>query len=451
LRDTGLEDNLVWMPHCLTFSKPGGVLSPLRFPAALPAPFNGLAAIARAPLAGNYEFRITNSSFAPVIRNSEFVIRNWDKLRTGLGLLWPVLASQAYIDSQDAISYETWHLRHGLSRRSLAGFFDTMALALNFGTSREVSAKLVLTVLSHFGKDTDASRVAFLKGSPETRLFRPLLAHLQARGVEVRFNSKVRQVLYDPGNGLVTGLALAGGSIVTGDVYISAMPAHNLWKALPLSMREMPPFTGLRHLHGVPVMTVQLYFDRPVTGVSNLMFSSGTHISVYAELGQICHAASRSPESRVQSPESVPGDSGLWTLDSGLPRSGLVELVVAPAAEWFHLDDAELTSRVMREFTALHPRAAGARLLKSTVVRIPQSVYKARPGMDRHRPGQATGIPNFFLCGDYTRQNYLASMEGAVLSGKRVAARVREAELPAVGASRYEPATLPAPEVALGA
>ena len=105
----------------------------------------------------------------------------------------------------------------------------------------------------------------------------------------------------------------------------------------------------------------------------------------------------------------------------------------------------------MREFTALHPRAAGARLLKSTVVRIPQSVYKARPGMDRHRPGQATGIPNFFLCGDYTRQNYLASMEGAVLSGKRVAARVREAELPAVGASRYEPATLPAPEVALGA
>ena len=43
-----------------------------------------------------------------------------------------------------------------------------MALALNFRTSSDVSAKLLLTVLSHFGKETDASRVAFLKGPPET-------------------------------------------------------------------------------------------------------------------------------------------------------------------------------------------------------------------------------------------------------------------------------------------
>jgi 15-cis-phytoene desaturase len=204
---------------------------------------------------------------------------------------------------------------------------------------------------------------------------------------------------------------------------------------------------------------VQLYFDRAVTGVENLIFSSGTHISVYAELGQICHAAAQSPEPRVEGPESPSPDSGPWTRDSGLPRRGLVELVVAPAAEWFGLDDAEITGNVMREFTALHPRAASARLLKSTVVRIPQSVYQARPGVDRHRPGQVTSIPNFFLCGDYTRQDYLASMEGAVLSGKRVAARVREANLPAVGASRSpslrsrvnSSTTSPAWEVAVGA
>jgi uncharacterized protein with NAD-binding domain and iron-sulfur cluster len=109
----------------------------------------------------------------------------------------------------------------------------------------------------------------------------------------------------------------------------------------------------------------------------------------------------------------------------------MVELVVAPAAEWFRLGDEELIDNVMREFLALHPKAARARLLKSTVVRIPQSVYKARPGMDRYRPDQATGVRNFFLCGDFTRQDYLASMEGAVLSGKRVAARIREAQLSA--------------------
>ncbi|NDH43650.1 MAG: hypothetical protein EBX62_07415, partial [Betaproteobacteria bacterium] len=39
-------------------------------------------------------------------------------------------------------------------------------------------------------------------------------------------------------------------------------------------------------------------------------------------------------------------------------------------------------------------------------------------------PSQATPIANFFLAGDYTMQRYLASMEGAVLSGKLCAAAV---------------------------
>ena len=40
------------------------------------------------------------------------------------------------------------------------------------------------------------------------------------------------------------------------------------------------------------------------------------------------------------------------------------------------------------------------------------------------RPNQTTPIKNFFLAGDYTMQRYLASMEGAVLSGKLCAEAV---------------------------
>ncbi|MEO5951273.1 MAG: FAD-dependent oxidoreductase [Chloroflexia bacterium] len=379
IRETHLEDNLTWMPHTLNFSAAGGKLSPLAFPAKLPAPFHGLVAIAR----------------------SKGVLTNLDKFRTGLSLLWPILGNQSYIDRQDNLSWESWHNRHGLSRRSMGDFFDTMALALNFSTGKEVSAKLLLTVLSHFGKETEGSRVAFLKGSPEIRLFRPLLEKLSNMGVDVRFNSKVHSVKFDAASNAVTGFEMEDGSTIEGDAYVSAMPVHNLWKTLPAALRERKPFSGLRHLHGVPVITVQLYFDRPVTGVDNLIFSSRSHMSVYAELGNIC------PDFK----ETLNGRS-------------MVELVIAPAAEWFKLNDADLTAKVMEEFTDRHPEAEKATLLKSTVVRIPQSVYKARPGMDRYRPDQATSVPNFFLAGDFTRQEYLASMEGAVLSGKRVAARI---------------------------
>jgi phytoene desaturase len=379
LGEVGLEKNLLWMPHVLTFSQPGGKLSPLVFPRQLPAPWHGLSAIAR----------------------NRGVLSNPDKLRTGFGLLWPILGNQRYIDRQDGLSYEEWHLRHGLSRRSLGDFFDTMALALNFSPSREVSAKLLLTVLSHFGKETDASRVAFLSGPPETRLFGPLRSYLEKRGATFEMGARVTQVLHDEASDSVCGFQLEDASTATGDVYLSAMPAHNLWKTLPSQLRAREPFSGLRRLHGVPVMTVQLFFDRPVTGVENLIFSSRSHISVYAELGQIC------PDYR----EALGGRS-------------MVELVVAPAAPWFSLSDEQVAARVMEELTERHPQAARARLLKSTVVRIPQSVYKARPGLDRFRPDQATSVPNFFLCGDFTRQDYLASMEGAVLSGKRAAARI---------------------------
>jgi len=381
-RETGLDANLSWKAHTMTFSKPGGRLSPLRFARRLPAPAHGLVAIGR----------------------NRGVLAFPDKLRVGYGLLWPIFGNQAWLDAQDGSTYEEWHLRHRMGRRSLGDFFDTMALALNFETTAHVSAKLVLTVLTHFAKETDASRVAFLRGTPQRRLFEPLLARLAVRGVGFVPGGKVATVEYDATLNRVTGFRMADGGLREADCYVSAMPVHNLWRTLPAALRAQPPFEGLRHLHGRPVMTVQLYFDRPVVGVDNLIFSSGTHLSVYAELSRCA------------------GD-----LDEGPEGRHMVEMVVAPAAEWFGLDDAEVVRRTRAEFTRLHPQAAEARLLKSTLVRIPQSVYRADPGHDAYRPDQATPVPNFYLCGDYTRQEYLASMEGAVLSGKRAAERIMAA------------------------
>ena len=63
-------------------------------------------------------------------------------------------------------------------------------------------------------------------------------------------------------------------------------------------------------------------------------------------------------------------------------------------------------------------------MLKSHLVRIPNSVYAARPGVEQYRPDQATPIPNFFLAGDYTQQEFMASIEGSIRSARRVVDRV---------------------------
>ena len=62
-----------------------------------------------------------------------------------------------------------------------------------------------------------------------------------------------------------------------------------------------------------------------------------------------------------------------------------------------------------------------AKLRKSSVVRVPRSVYSAVPGRNKFRPSQVTPIDNFVLAGDWTSQKFLGSMEGAVLAGKLAA------------------------------
>jgi len=150
------------------------------------------------------------------------------------------------------------------------------------------------------------------------------------------------------------------------------------------------------------VITAQLYFDRMVTEVDNLMFSAGTHLGVYADLPRV-------------SPDYHTG------------QGSIVELVVAPAERLIGQSDEVVLQQVLSDFYRLHPLARDARLTKYTLVRIPNSVYQARPGVDQYRPDQATPVPNLFLAGDYTLQEFMASIEGAVRSAKRAVERIDRA------------------------
>jgi phytoene desaturase len=381
LGECGLADSFDWKPAEMVFTSPEHGLAPIRFVPGLPAPLNGLAGVAISPL-----------------------MSTPDKLRMALGLLWPIFGSQEYIDAQDDQTYAAWHLRHGMGQRTLDDVMHTMALALNFQHADKVSAKLVLTALLHFAQETNAPKMGLVKGSPHDRLWAPLMRRLEQRGVTLVLGRAVDHICYDAATNQMTGFALDDGSNLEGDIYVSAMPVHNLRKRLAPALRRMPVFDGLRHLKGAPVITAQLYFDRFVTDVDNLMFSAGTHLSVYTDLPRV-------------------------SSDYHTGRGSIVELVVAPADELIGQPDEVVLDVVLRDFYRLHPQARGAKLTKYTLVRIPNSVYQARPGVDRYRPDQATPVPNFFLAGDYTKQEFMASIEGAVRSAKRAVERIERAEI----------------------
>ena len=376
LEECELHDCFDWKPSEMTFASPEHGRTSISFVPFLPPPLNGLAGVAQTKLV------------------------SWpDKLRMALGLMRPIFGSQSYIDAQDEQTYAAWHLRHGMGERSLRDIMDTMALALNFQTADNVSAKLPLTALLHFAQEPGAAKMGLVKGSPHERIWLPLIAMLEQRGAEVRLDAGVSTIRYDAATNRVDGFVLEDDSVVTGDLYISAMPVHSLRKVLPESMRTQPYFANLKHLKGQPVITAQLYFDRMVTDVDNLIFSAGTRLSVYADMRRV-------------SPDYNDGSGSL------------IELVVAPAADIMNLDDPALIELILHEFYQLHPIARQATLRKYTIVRIPNSVYQARPGVDKYRPDQASPVSNLFLAGDYTQQEFLASIEGAIRSAKRCVERI---------------------------
>jgi len=113
------------------------------------------------------------------------------------------------------------------------------------------------------------------------------------------------------------------------------------------------------------------------------------------------------------------------------PNQSMLELVLAPAKDWIDKSDEEIIAATMKDLERLFPHHLTgdnpAKLRKYKVVKTPRSVYTASPGRQAYRPDQVTPIDNFYLSGSYTMQQYLGSMEGAVLSGKLTAQAITNA------------------------
>ncbi len=390
-KELDIEDRLQWKAHTMIMNQPDqpGVYSRFDFP-DIPAPWNGIVAI---------------------LRNNNML--TWEeKIKFGLGLLPVMVQGQSYVEEMDQYSWTQWLQKHGIPERVNDEIFIAMAKSLNFIGPDEISSTVILTAMNRFLQERYGSKMAFLDGSPTERLCQPLVDYITAKGGEVRLNAPIQEFMLGE-DGQVTGFRVAGREgkpeeILTADAYVSAMPVDPLKLMLPESWKAMDYFKKLDGLVGVPVINLHLWFDRKLTDIDHLLFSRSDLLSVYADMSNTCREYAN-------------------------PDRSMLEFVLAPAAEWIGRSDEDIVAATMAELQNLFPdHFTGdnqAKLLKYHVVKTPRSVYRAVPGCQDYRPSQVSPISNFFLTGDYTMQRYLASMEGAVLSGKLTARAISESSL----------------------
>lgn len=399
LKELDIEDRLQWKKHALIFNQPEkpGVLSRFDVP-DLPSPINVIISI---------------------LRNNDML--SWEqKIRFAIGLLPAIVRGQKYVEDMDRYSLLEWLQKQGIDDRVNSDIFIAASKALTFINPDEVSATIPLTALNRFLQERYGSKIAFLDGAPPERLCQPIVDYVTERGGEVLVNAPLKKiVLNDDGSVnhfLMKGSADSEEYTITADAYVSAMSVDAMKLMMPDEWKAKPYFQQLQELEGVPVISIQLWFDRKLSDVDHLLFSRSPLLSVYADMSNACREYSD-------------------------PDKSMLELVLAPAEDWISRSEEDIIEATLAELAKLFPDEIPdqAKVLKARVVKTPRSVYKAIPGRQQFRPVQTTPISNFFLSGSYTMQRYLGSMEGAVLSGKLTAQAINSAK--ALSSSNNAPVT----------
>jgi zeta-carotene desaturase len=406
MQRVGAYDALLPKEHVHTFINRGGDIGTLDFRFPIGAPFNGLKAF----------FTTGQLSVVDKLQNA---------IALGTSPVVPGLVSyegaMKWIRALDRISFADWFRSHGGSQNSLKRMWDPIALALGFIDTERISARCMLTIFIMFATKTDASRLNMLAGSPHEYLHKPILDYIQARGAKIHTRRQTRRILFE-GEGdatRVTGLAIAQGEseeIVTADAYLAACDVPGIQRLLPAEWRQWSEFDNIYKLEAVPVVTVQLRFDGWVTemqdeakrhqvqeaaGLDNLLYSADADFSCFADL------ALTSPKDYYREGEG-----------------SLMQVVLTPGDEFVPMSSEAIAQHALKQIHDLFPSSRELTMTWSNVVKLAKSLYREAPGMDPYRPSQATPIPNFFLAGSYTQQDYIDSMEGATLSGKQAAAAI---------------------------
>jgi len=400
----GAIAHLLPKDHTHTFINRGGQVGELDFRFPLGAPFNGLKAFFTTG-----QLSLVDKFFNAIALGTSPLVRG----------LVDYNGAMRQIRALDRLSFAEWFRRHGGSENSLKRLWNPIAYALGFIDTEHMSARCMLTIFMMFAAKTEASRLNMLMGSPAEYLLKPLVNYISARGATVHLRRRVKEILYsgsEPSAWRVDGLVIPKDddplATVTADAYLCACDVPGIQRLIPQAWRALPVFDNIFKLDAVPVATVQLRFDGWVTelqdpskqrqvaatGLDNLLYTADADFSCFADLA-------------LTSPADYYREG----------QGSLLQVVLTPGDPFIKASNEEIAQHVLRQVHELFPSSRHLTMTWYSVVKLAQSLYREAPGMDPYRPPQKTPIPNFFLAGSYTQQDYIDSMEGATMSGRQAA------------------------------
>jgi zeta-carotene desaturase len=324
-----------------------------------------------------------------VIRSGSFSFRQkLEVLRLGRHL------RTAGQDSATGESVTAWLARRRQSDGVQHNFWDLLCIAAMNEDPRIASAQLFERVLrlALFSSPAD-SRLGIARVGLSECYTSAAAAFIEARGGQVHTARGVKQLLIADGD--CRGVVLDGGETIEGVPVVSAVPWQQFATMLPGELlRAEPFFAAARALRPAPIISINLWFDAPIT---ELEFAGlrGTTVQWLFSRSHILDA-----------------DDHYFSL------------VLSGAHEYVRRSKEELLAIALRELGEMLPAVRRAKLLHSLVIKERFATFSPSPEAELLRPPARTPIQGLFLAGDWTATGLPATIEGAVQSGYTAAKEV---------------------------
>jgi len=301
------------------------------------------------------------------------------------------------------LSVEEWLTRLGQSEKLRRNFWDLLCIAAMNEDPRRAAAVLFERVL----------RLALFRSPQDSRMGIPAAGlsncytdaartYITARGGQVEAGRRVSSLIISGVPGVCEGVRLADGSEIRARVVLSAVPWFELARLLPSELaRTEPFFAACLALRPAPIISINLWFDRPIT---DLEFAGlrGTTIQWLFNKSRILSAGGETP------------DAGLF----------YVSLVLSGAHAHIERSKDDLLAAACRELGELLPAARQAKLIHSLVVKERWATFSPNSDTEVLRPPSRTPVHRLYLAGDWTATGLPATIEGAVQSGYTAAGEI---------------------------
>ena len=320
----------------------------------------------------------------------------------------PLLYSIIDFDNSDAawrrydcVTARELFKQFGVSERLYRESFEPMLLVGLFAPGEQCSAAATIGMLYYFilahQPDFD---VVWCRGTVGEKIFRPWVERIEQVGGKVLTQRRVTDVMVDSYNhatGVVCGDEVFDADAVIFGVGISAM--QKIVASSP-SLQNRKEFRDINNLGAVDVLAIRLWCDRKIEipRPSNACFGfDNTTGWTFFDLNAL-HDEYRNEPNTV------------------------VEVDFYHANQFLPLSNEEIIAIAQRYLSTCVPAFRAAKVIDSSVIRLPRAVTHFFPGSYQYMIPSKTSFENIFMSGDWIITRHGSwSQEKAFVTGLEAA------------------------------